>query len=224
MRRTAYIFSVLIALAFSSVMFSTALSAQGDQVCGGDKVDLSGEQATYTVTAPDGYLISGYCVKSGSVNQGDGPVYVGVNPSAQTVTISHPSGKAISHYSLTLVSQVAPTATATTGVVNTPTATTGVVNTPTTTTEVVNTPTSTTAPGGPTKAPGDPGSRSEHPTKSAGQPKAASTNAAVTALPSTGQGPDNSGGQGGMLLLISLGAASIAASGVVVLRQRSERS
>ncbi|MEU4388473.1 LPXTG cell wall anchor domain-containing protein [Promicromonospora sp. NPDC023805] len=67
------------------------------------KVDVTGEQVTLEVTAEPGYLITGYCVKAGSDKQGDGPVNVDVDPPAATVTISHPSGKAISHYTLVTV-------------------------------------------------------------------------------------------------------------------------
>jgi hypothetical protein len=67
------------------------------------KVDVGGEQTTLVVTAPEGFLITGYCVKAGSEKQGDGPVDVVVDPPATEVTISHPSGKAISHYTLITV-------------------------------------------------------------------------------------------------------------------------
>lgn len=55
------------------------------------------------VTAPDGFLITGYCVKAGSANQGLGPEYVEVDPPAAEVTIEHSSGKDISHYTLVTV-------------------------------------------------------------------------------------------------------------------------
>jgi hypothetical protein len=77
-----------------------------DKVCTGltsGKIDVSGDATTLTLTAPDGYLISGYCVKAGSANQGDGPEYYTVDPPLASVDISHLSGKAISHYSYTLV-------------------------------------------------------------------------------------------------------------------------
>jgi hypothetical protein len=44
-------------------------------------------------------VITGYCVKAGSINQGDGPVYYdGLN--LTSLVISHPTGKAVSHYSV----------------------------------------------------------------------------------------------------------------------------
>jgi hypothetical protein len=92
----------------------------------GTKVDVVGDHATVEVTAPDGFLISGYCVKAGSARQGDGPELVVVDPPAATVTISHSSGKDVSHYTIDVV----PVPTTTT-------------EPPTTTTEP---PTTTTAP------------------------------------------------------------------------------
>ncbi|MFD6140885.1 LPXTG cell wall anchor domain-containing protein [Promicromonospora sp. NPDC060271] len=82
-----------------------AITGGGDgATCPKDgKVDVEGEHVTLEVTAEPGYLITGYCVKAGSDKQGDGPVDVVVDPPSATVTISHPSGKAISHYTLVTV-------------------------------------------------------------------------------------------------------------------------
>ena len=81
-----------------------ATPSGGESTCPKDgKVDVTGEQDTLQVTAEPGYLITGYCVKAGSDKQGDGPVDVVVDPPAATVTISHPSGKAISHYTLVTI-------------------------------------------------------------------------------------------------------------------------
>ena len=76
----------------------TAPAAAAD-VCQGDvKVEVSGDKETITYTAPDGYLISSWCVKAGTTTE----VHA-VDPPAKTITISHTSGKGISHYSVTLV-------------------------------------------------------------------------------------------------------------------------
>ncbi|HYH72595.1 MAG TPA: hypothetical protein VD764_05215, partial [Nocardioides sp.] len=76
-----------------------ATSAAGaTEVCQGDKVDVRGEPGTITYTAPDGYLVSSWCVKAGTTTE----VHA-VDPPAKTITISHSSGKGISHYSVTLV-------------------------------------------------------------------------------------------------------------------------
>ncbi|HEU4998247.1 MAG TPA: hypothetical protein VFT68_04825 [Lapillicoccus sp.] len=89
-----------------------ANAADGDQVCTGldsGKIDVPGDQTSVTVTAPAGYLIDQYCVKAGSVQNGNGPVYVTVNPPQKTVTISYPGGKAVSHYSVSYVPVTPPT-------------------------------------------------------------------------------------------------------------------
>lgn len=62
------------------------------------------------MTAPEGFLIDGYCVKAGSDESDAGAEYVTVNPPQATVTITHSSGKAVSHYSYSLVEiQTPPT-------------------------------------------------------------------------------------------------------------------
>ena len=116
------------------------------QVCPpGDsgKIDVN-SGASITVTAPDGKLISGYCVKAGSANQGLGPEFVTVDPPQKTVTIAHSSGKDVSHYSLTYVDegQTTTTETTTTEATTTETETTETTSTETTPNET--TPTETT--------------------------------------------------------------------------------
>ncbi|MFD6448673.1 LPXTG cell wall anchor domain-containing protein [Promicromonospora sp. NPDC060204] len=90
--------------AFAAPVAGAPVATTGSATCPKDgKVDVSGEHTTLVVTAPDGYLITGYCVKAGSANQGLGPEDVVVDPPAAEVTISHSSGKAISHYTLITV-------------------------------------------------------------------------------------------------------------------------
>lgn len=87
----------------ATVTASPSLPAGSGDVCSdleGGKVDTPGMGSSFTVTAPPGQLISGYCVKAGSSEAGDGPVYVVVDPPKTSVTMSHPSGKDVSHYSL----------------------------------------------------------------------------------------------------------------------------
>jgi hypothetical protein len=93
--------AVLVALA---VGVGSAASSDTGVCAGGDsgKVDVSGDHTTLTLTADDGYVITGYCVKAGSTKQGLGPETYTVDPPAQEVVISHSSGKAISHYSYTV--------------------------------------------------------------------------------------------------------------------------
>lgn len=64
------------------------------------KIDVSGSHETLTVEAPDGFLIDGYCVKAGSINQGLGPEYFTLTTPVAELTFGHSSGKDISHYSL----------------------------------------------------------------------------------------------------------------------------
>lgn len=74
-------------------------------VCTGEHMSptADGDLTTETYTAPEGFLISGFCVKAGSINQGDGPEYTPVDPPAESITFYHSSGKDISHFSVALV-------------------------------------------------------------------------------------------------------------------------
>ncbi|MEF3404279.1 hypothetical protein [Agromyces sp. CCNWLW203] len=76
-----------------------------DKVC--DPLDTghlkAGNKTSLEITAPDGKLIAEVCVKAGSVNNGNGPEYTTVTPPSKTYTISHSSGKEISHYSVRYV-------------------------------------------------------------------------------------------------------------------------
>lgn len=117
-------------------------AAHDGQVCPpGDsgKIDVSGGSSV-TVTAPEGKLISGYCVKAGSANEDLGPELVPVDPPQKTVTITHSSGKDVSHYSLDYVDEDTTTTTETE---TTTTETT--TDTETTTTETTTETTTTTA-------------------------------------------------------------------------------
>ena len=134
------------ALAGTPDTASSQAGQANDQVCPeGDsgKIDVSGSHASLTLTAPEGKLISGYCVKAGSANQGLGPESYTVDPPAKSVTISHSSGKDISHYSLTFVDENSPP-TETTPIDTTPTETTPTETTPTESTPTESTPTETT--------------------------------------------------------------------------------
>jgi hypothetical protein len=65
---------------------------------------LGGTEAnTLPYTAPDGFLVAEYCVKAGSANQGEGPVFVLVEPNAAFVVIDHPTVNSISHFMVRLV-------------------------------------------------------------------------------------------------------------------------
>jgi hypothetical protein len=212
----------VLAAAIATVALTAAPGFAGtnDQVCPpGDsgQIDAGGTDASITITAPAGFLISGYCVKAGSAQQGNGPEFVTVDPPQASVTITHSSGKGISHYSYTLVA--APTTTTTGGPTTTTTTTTGG-------------PTSTTT-GGPTTTTQGPTTTTEGPTTTSGGPT-------TTAGPTTGSGGiagGTTGGTGGTtggtaptggnlpftglpIWLPLLAAASLLASGIMLIRRR----
>ncbi|MHA7190658.1 excalibur calcium-binding domain-containing protein [Arthrobacter sp. MDT2-16] len=88
--------------------FATAHGAEPvEQVCGegtSGKQDLNEPGLSeVTLIAPQGQLIASYCVKAGSSKQGNGPETVVLPVPQSQVTISHSSGKDISHYSYTSV-------------------------------------------------------------------------------------------------------------------------
>jgi hypothetical protein len=69
-----------------------------DSAYGDTHLSTVGNQTSWTIEATPGFLIDKYCVKAGSINQGDGPEYHEVTPPAASVTIEHSSGKDISHF------------------------------------------------------------------------------------------------------------------------------
>jgi LPXTG-motif cell wall-anchored protein len=83
--------------------------SDGGQVCKGmssGKIEVEGSATSVDVTAPEGQLIVGYCVKSGSVKNGLGPRYVELEEPVTSVTLTYEvDGKArdISHYALDCV-------------------------------------------------------------------------------------------------------------------------
>lgn len=72
------------------------------------RVNTSGEPATVTVTAPEGYALGTICIKAGSAQQGNGPELYTAGPGATTLTLGHSSGKAVSHWSASFVPLTAP--------------------------------------------------------------------------------------------------------------------
>ncbi len=107
MKKLIAVFAVLSTCVVVGTTVGVALAVPpADQICpdsSSGKIDVSGDQTSVTVTAPAGQLISGYCVKAGSEKQGLGAEFVTVNPPQASVTITHSSGKGVSHYSLTFV-------------------------------------------------------------------------------------------------------------------------
>lgn len=142
MRTMQRVGAILIAGGLLMMLTAPAAAQNTDQVCQGldsGKIDTSGDPGSVTITAPEGFLIDGYCVKAGSAKQGNGPEYVTLDPPVASITITHSSGKAVSHYSYSLTE--VPTTTTTT---LPPTTTTTVP--PTTTTTVPPTTTTTVPP------------------------------------------------------------------------------
>ncbi len=78
------------------------------------KTDVDGEQQTITLEAPEGELISAYCVKAGSAKRGEGPKIVELDEPVEEVTIAYPTGgkcRAISHYAVEYVKAPTPATT-----------------------------------------------------------------------------------------------------------------
>ena len=71
-----------------------------NQVCPGEHIKPADPTKSVTVTAPEGHVITEYCVKAGSANQNNGPEYTRGLYDTE-VTISHSSRKDISHYVVT---------------------------------------------------------------------------------------------------------------------------
>ncbi|MCW2765950.1 MAG: hypothetical protein JWO11_1909, partial [Nocardioides sp.] len=152
--RLATIVTIVVAAATAVAVLSlvgattaAATNDDDDQVCAGlssGKIDTKGDPQSVTVTAPAGKVIVGYCVKAGSEKHGDGPVYVTLAVPVTSLVVRHPSGKAVSHYSLAYVTTTpTPTPTPT---VPTPTVPTPTVPTPTVPTPTVPTPTEPAGP------------------------------------------------------------------------------
>ena len=107
---------LLAAPAFADDTSTVAVAESNDRVCDpldSGKIDVDGEHKTVVLTAPAGKLITGYCVKAGSVKQGNGPKYFELEEPVASLTIAHPSGKDISHYSYSYAPIATPTATPT---------------------------------------------------------------------------------------------------------------
>ena len=155
--KALWVIATIIAVGLLIVAMA-ASPADAFEVCpewDSGKIDVTGEQTTLRITAPEGFHIVEVCVKAGSSNEGYGPEYSVVDPPRRGMTISHSSGKAISHYSMRYeichmpgtTTTTAPPATTTTSLPVTPsTSTTTVAPTttqPPTTTTTIPTTTST---------------------------------------------------------------------------------
>ena len=95
--------TVLLLLPTVAVLGAQAGPAAASEVCAGEHLDPPADQhqPSFTYTAPAGYLISGWCVKAGTVRGVPRRVTGATGP--PSVTIEHSSGKDVSHYSVVLV-------------------------------------------------------------------------------------------------------------------------
>lgn len=103
MRKAFGVLALLVSCATVAVTVSVATAAPPlGQVCPNfDTGHLSAnDQTSYTITAPAGQVIVAVCVKAGSAQQGNGAEITYYDPGVTSVTISHTSGKEISHYSV----------------------------------------------------------------------------------------------------------------------------
>ena len=64
------------------------------------RIDVTGDVTSITLTAPAGMVITATCVKAGSANQGLGAEITYYDPGVTSVTLTHTSGKGLSHYSV----------------------------------------------------------------------------------------------------------------------------
>jgi len=120
--RTVALFSLFLASLLLGLVGASPANAADSDTCDDiisgegwqEKVegDFNDGDPELTVTAPEGFLIDMYCVKTGSDQHGDGPVIVEVDPPAETVTIDHPTKEGVSHFVVHLIE--APTDTPTT--------------------------------------------------------------------------------------------------------------
>lgn len=126
MKNTPVVSAVALLIGGASLLFAspafaeeedtsqTTAVAVAEAVCDpltSGKIDVEGSVKEIVIEADEGFVITEYCVKAGSINNENGPVVVAVVPPAESVTISYPGGKDISHYSFT--QELIPTPTPT---------------------------------------------------------------------------------------------------------------
>ena len=80
------------------------------ELAGATKIDIEDgvKIKTLEITAPEGQLIDAYCVKAGSGVVGDGPEYTNLDVAVSSVTLSHTTGKNLSHYAVHYVTDLCP--------------------------------------------------------------------------------------------------------------------
>jgi hypothetical protein len=154
-RRTRALLIAFTAAGMMTAALGVPAAAAAD-VCSGlhsGKIDTTGDPQSASHTAPSGQMLTGYCVKAGPGNQGNGPEYVTLTTPVATLTITHSSGKAVSHYSFSYAARVATTTNTTTANVAPTTTTTpttiscGVICGPARVTQTLPPPPTTETPG-----------------------------------------------------------------------------
>jgi hypothetical protein len=101
--RSLAILATIAIATLATIGAAGTVGAGVDQVCPDldtGKIDPPGDPTSLVITAPPGQVIVQVCVKAGSAVQGDGPEFTDFDPGVTSTTISHSSGKEISHYSV----------------------------------------------------------------------------------------------------------------------------
>jgi LPXTG-motif cell wall-anchored protein len=111
MKRLIAVLALVAGSLFVAAPATAQLASADSDVCpalSSGKINTSGDPLTVTITAPEGYVIDYYCVKAGSAQQGEGPLIVQVDPPQESVVISYPGGKSVSHYSYHYIKEETP--------------------------------------------------------------------------------------------------------------------
>lgn len=107
----AAVVTALAVVAAPLVAAAPATATQPEIICNEagfeTKVNTTGDPATVTYTAPEGYLVDAYCVKAGTTK-----FIIPVSPPSATVTIDHPEKDSVSHYQVRLIEAPKQTASA----------------------------------------------------------------------------------------------------------------
>jgi hypothetical protein len=110
-QRGMTLFSLTLAATLAGFASAAPAMAMGDdpgalnEVClplDSGKIDTVGDPLSVVLTAPEGMVITGYCVMTDSDNQSDIPVYPELRPdqlNQNSIEVTYPYGKAVSHSS-----------------------------------------------------------------------------------------------------------------------------
>lgn len=194
LRWLTWLFAAVTAFLFLVIAFSASSGLAEAEVCEprDQKIDTTGDPQSITVTAPEGKLITGYCIKAGTE-----VIYITLDAPVSELTITSPNGKAISHY--IIFYEDAPEETTTTTSTTLPEETTTTIPEQTTTTvpeETTTVPeqTTTTVPEDTTTVPQETITVPEEPTTTA--PGQATTTLPSTTQPAVTTGPNVPPGPG----------------------------